>query len=82
MLTALSVARQCGMIKKCDRVILVTAVPTGDENKLPQLQWTYATEDAVKDKSPVSSSTLLSQVDIITSFRVPVVFTLFYNLFC
>lgn len=61
MLTALSVARQCGMIKKCDRVILVTAVPTGDENKLPQLQWTYATEDAVKDKSPVSSSTLLSQ---------------------
>lgn len=57
MLTALSVARDCHMIEKHDKVILVTALPSIDDNKKPQLQWTYTADvkDETKDKFSISS---------------------------
>jgi len=58
MLTALSVARDCHMIEKHDKVILVTALQPADDSKKPQLQWTYTADvkDEMKDKSSSSSS--------------------------
>ena len=41
MLTALSVARDCNMIEKCDRAVLVHVIPPLDEQPA-HIQWMYA----------------------------------------
>lgn len=65
MLTALSVARDCHMIEKHDKVILMTALPSIDDNKQPQLQWTYTADvkDEMKDKSSIPSPLPSGQVN-------------------
>ncbi len=51
MLTALSVARDCGMIEQTDRVILAMVTPPIGTQP-PGVEWTYA-EDAKKSVTEV-----------------------------
>ena len=41
MLTALSVAHECGMVAKSDRIVLVEATVAPGEYALPQVQFSY-----------------------------------------
>ena len=41
MLTALSVAHECGMVAKLDRIVLVEAYLAPGDYPLPQVQFTY-----------------------------------------
>ena len=52
MLTALSVARDCGMIESSGKVILVTVIPAIGKQE-PRIQWAYA-EDTSKDVKEVT----------------------------
>ena len=45
MLTALSVAHECGMVSKSDRIVLVDATASPGEYTLPQVQFSY--EDSI-----------------------------------
>ena len=58
MLTAISVARDCGMIEKCAKVILVTVTPPIVQQE-PYIQWTYA-EDVNKDVKEVHTDIYVS----------------------
>ena len=51
MLTALSVARDCGMIERQDKVILAMVTPPIGA-QAPFVEWTYA-EDAKKNVTEV-----------------------------
>ena len=42
ILTALSVARDCGMVKKHERIILVHAHPGTEDGKQPYIEWEKA----------------------------------------
>ena len=48
MLTALSVARECGMVDKTDRIILVQAYPQQDSKSQPVIEFVYADDRETK----------------------------------
>lgn len=88
MLTALSVARDCDMIEKHDKVILVTALQSVDDNKQPQLQWTYTADvkDGAKDKfsnsSPLPSGQVNSSQCISSQMNITLYCSLSYSADC
>ena len=60
MLTALSVARECHMVREDDKIILVQAFPPqtdkhGDPVKAPQIEYVYT--DQTADPSPTVTKT-------------------------
>ena len=50
MLTAISVARQCGMVQKQEKVVLVTAHPPEGE-RAARIQWDYAETDVATENT-------------------------------
>ncbi|XP_046381201.2 polyamine-transporting ATPase 13A3-like isoform X3 [Haliotis rufescens] len=44
MLTALSVARECCMVDRTDRIVLVQAYPPQDDNTSPEIEFVFADE--------------------------------------
>ena len=60
MLTALSVARECHMVKENDKIILVQALPpqldkTGNPSAAPQIEYVYTDQSSVKT-APMTKS--------------------------
>lgn len=66
MLTALSVAHECGMVSKSDRIVLVDASVAPGQYSIPQVQFSY--EDSVgknkKQLEIVNHSILLFRIRI------------------
>lgn len=60
MLTALSVARECHMIQPHDKVVLLQAIESDDDDELPRLSWNYANH--VKRKDSMLSNSIKMQV--------------------
>ena len=59
MLTALSVARQCGMVGQRDRVVLIHAhAPEPDTGRAARISW----EVAGSDMEPTDSAVYLEQL--------------------
>lgn len=54
MLTALSVARECCMVDRTDRIILVQAYPPQDGKAGPQVEFVYADEREKKVEEVMS----------------------------
>ena len=50
MLTALSVAHECGMVSKSDRIVLVEASASQGQLSLPQVQFSYEDSVGMKEK--------------------------------
>ena len=50
MLTALSVAHECGMVCQSDRIVLVEASVAPGRFTLPQIQFSYEDSVGVKEK--------------------------------
>ena len=65
MLTALSVARDCGMIEKQDKLILALVTPPIGKQK-PSIEWMYA-EDT---KTNVTEIQTITQVHKIQGWKL------------
>ena len=62
ILTALSIARECGMIKKNDTVISVHVLLSGGGDGRPCIQWTYA-DDMMRQVKEVSAQSEVTSND-------------------
>ncbi len=69
MLTALSVARDCQMIEKMDKVLLVHVVPPiGDQQ--PKIEWTYAEDTKGHSVTEVSTPVSSCQMSFANSLKM------------
>ena len=74
MLTALSVARECHMVKETDHVILVQAIPPqtdkfGDSISPPRIEYIYT--DQTADTSPVTSKSFnVSHITTLPNYHI------------
>ena len=65
MLTAVSVARQCGMVRPKERVVMVLAHPP-DSDKPAQVEWEFAETEGADSEA---ESEILEQESDITEVK-------------